>query len=108
MAEAQLEPSLAVSSTYPDPTPTSTSTSASTLASTEPLGVPDGEVDEIDNPTHTVHPLTSTTTPVDQHTESPDAQPNLNPNPNDADDADDGSRSTKRRKSVASLPDPHP
>lgn len=110
MAEVQLEPSLAVSSTYPDPTPTSTSTSASTLASTEPLGVPDGEVDEIDNPSHTVHPLTSTTTPVDQHTNSPDAQPNPNPNPNpnDADDADDGSRSTKRRKSVASLPDPHP
>lgn len=85
---------------------------AATAAASEPLGVPDGEVDEIDNPTQTVHPLTSTTSSTtttaamdapgdEEKTVEPEAaQPTV-----EEEDADNP-RSTKRRKSVASIHDP--
>jgi hypothetical protein len=60
---------------------------------TAPLGVPPGEVDEVDNAAATIHPLSSTTAapPAEQSTEQDD---------------EEEARSTKRRKSVASESDP--
>lgn len=72
----------------PRPVPTSTGTAD--------LGIPDGQVDEMDNPAHQMHPLSFTTTPAPVAAEDP--------TPPDAAD-DDSPRHTKRRKSVASIHD---
>lgn len=112
-------PSTGSSTTAPASTPASTSAPTSAPTS-EPLGVPDGEVDEIDNPSQTVHPLTSTTTsttttsstPSDDTpaSESSPTEPELtNPQKEETNDVDDAAvdnpRSSKRRKSVASIHD---
>ncbi|TKY90678.1 hypothetical protein EX895_000676 [Sporisorium graminicola] len=98
---------------------------ATTPATSEPLGLlPDGAVDELDNPSHTVHPLTSTTsTPSTGTGESAQtaaataaagaAQAGNHTETQGKEEADahedaepeDAHRSSKRRKSVASLHD---
>lgn len=83
-----------------DAQPTAGDAATDPVQTTEPLGVPDGQVDELDNPSQTVLPLTSTTaTDAAPTTEMSDTASQ------EEQDADTG-RSTKRRKSVASIHDP--
>ncbi|GAC95427.1 hypothetical protein PHSY_003003 [Pseudozyma hubeiensis SY62] len=85
--------------------------SSASAAPTEPLGVPHGQVDEIDNPSLTVNPLTSTTTATADtsapasNAESTTIKSNERSKADDDDVEDDTPRSTKRRKSVASIHD---
>ena len=86
----------------------STATPASASAATcEPLGVPDGQVDEIDNPTFTLNPLTSTTNAAPSASVATSTTPSSQPvsGSQDVQDDQDTPRSTKRRKSVASVHD---
>ncbi|KAJ9476725.1 hypothetical protein PHBOTO_000390 [Pseudozyma hubeiensis] len=105
-AAAAADAVAAVEATSSGAPPTTTS-----AAATEPLGVPVGQVDEIDNPSLTVNPLTSTTTatadtsaPAPSTTESTAIKSNER-SKDDDDAGDDTPRSTKRRKSVASIHD---
>lgn len=86
----------------------STATPVSASAATcEPLGVPDGQVDEIDNPTFTLNPLTSTTNAAPSASVATSTTPSSQPvsGSQDVQDDQDTPRSTKRRKSVASVHD---
>ena len=112
-------------STSSIPSPSAPVSTTSSAAASEPLGVPDGQVDEIDNPAQTVNALTSTTTSntsatattgsaaavaADGTSTSADAEAQGNADPTaaagqDSDSDGDSSRSSKRRKSVASIHD---
>ncbi|PWZ02571.1 hypothetical protein BCV70DRAFT_196818 [Testicularia cyperi] len=103
-------------------TATTTAASVSLESSTsEALGtslpdasgpLPKGQVDELDNPSHEITPLSATTTPASPPTQqgpSATPDPTLHASSNNADiDTDidiDDVRSPKRRKSIASIHD---
>ena len=118
--EEPLEPATNVAAAITSAAPSSTSVTA---GESEPLGIPTGQVDELDNPEQTVNALTSTTT---SSSEAPPATGTLGTKAEGEADivekADVGtqgdekaeeeeedaesSRSSKRRKSVASITDP--
>lgn len=74
---------------------------AAAMAGSEPLGVPQGQVDEVDNPERAVTALTSTTTvPAEgETTEEKETEAEAEK------DEEGGERSSKRRKSIASSHD---
>lgn len=104
-AAAAADAVAAVEATSSAAPPTTTS-----AAATEPLGVPVGQVDEIDNPSLTVNPLTSTTTATaDTSAPAPftdsTTSKSIERSKDDDEVGEDTPRSTKRRKSVASIHD---
>ncbi|SPO21043.1 uncharacterized protein UTRI_00520 [Ustilago trichophora] len=133
VAERQGSVAAAVEATT---TSTSPSTTATATTSTEPLGIPQGQVDELDNPDQSLHALTSTTTtttttttesdsaatskdkksPITsaEESKSVESEPETPETPasvseqetkQNSDQDSDTLRSSKRRKSLASIHD---
>lgn len=133
IADAAGSVAAAVDATQP-PTPATASTDTITTttaaatagaATPEPLGIPNGEVDELDNPSQSVHPLTSTTAVPNLTSEGEDpsitASSTVEKEKNEekegkseetekkeddkVEQGEEEGRSSKRRKSVASITD---
>ncbi|SJX60495.1 uncharacterized protein SRS1_10118 [Sporisorium reilianum f. sp. reilianum] len=96
----------ASTSSAPAPAPAT----AGVAAASEPQGLlPAGAVDELDNPTQTVNPLTATTTTTSETQPAAAQQSGAQTEPRqeeeESGEPEDAQRSSKRRKSVASLHD---